>query len=164
MVGVKKSGRRARACQAEGLSNISTFSGGTRIARASLLAAGSASPQSIPTSRTGPVLSNGGAITVTTGIVTGSAGVTGSDGVDVTSCPATTIDNSGTITGGADSNACGAATGGGGVSNAQSIGTLNNSGTISGGRASVPPTFLIRNFFVVYGASGKRRAQRQRFH
>jgi hypothetical protein len=98
VVGVKKSGRRAR--QAEGLSNISTFSGGTRIARASLLAAGSASPQSIPTSRTGPVLSNGGAITVTTGIVTGSAGVTGSDGVDVTSSPAKTIDNSGTITGG----------------------------------------------------------------
>ena len=81
-MGVKKSGRRsACARQVERLSNISTFSGGARISRAALLAGASlvaigalAAPdralaacsgldQIISTSRTGPVLSNGGAIT-----------------------------------------------------------------------------------------------------
>jgi hypothetical protein len=119
-MGVQKSGRQsARSRQVEGPSNISALSGGARISRASLLAGASlvalgalAAPdralaacsghnQTISTSRTGPVLSDGGAITVTTsGSVTGSSGVTGSDGVDVTSSPAKTIDNSGTITGG----------------------------------------------------------------
>ena len=40
-MGVKKSGRRVRARQVEGLSNISTFGGGARISRAALLAGAS---------------------------------------------------------------------------------------------------------------------------
>ena len=74
-MGGQKSGRRARARQVEGLSNISTFGGGARISRAALLAGASlvalAAPwprragaggvrgadRTISTSRTGPVFS-----------------------------------------------------------------------------------------------------------
>src|SRR5271163_4668483 len=122
-MGVKKGVRRggARARQVEDLFNVSTFSGGMRISRAALLAgaslvalgafaapdralaACSGSNQTIVSSTTGPLLSNGGAITVTTsGIVTGGiVGDTGLPGILVTVCPATTIGNSGTIVGGA---------------------------------------------------------------
>ncbi len=147
-MGVKKSGLRARARQVEHLSHISTFSGGARISRASLLAgaslvvlgalaapdralaACSGSPQTISTSRTGPVHSDGGAITVTaSGSISGGPG---SDGVDAFKCPITTLTNqsSGTISGG---NGRTSAAGGAGVSNASTITTLSNSGTISGG-------------------------------
>ena len=147
-MGVNKSGRRWRARQVENLSNISTFLGGRRIsgdfllAGASLVALGAlAAPdralaacsgpnQTISTPTTGPILGNGGAITVT---ATGN--VTGSDGVDVTGCPARTLANSGTIAGGAGSARRGKAAGGAGVSNSGAIGSLNNSGTISGGGA-----------------------------
>ena len=153
-MGVKKSGRRARSRQVEDFSNVSTFSGSVRISRdfllagASLVALGAlAAPdrthaacsgpnQTISTQTTGPILGNGGVITVTaTGNVTRSGGVTGSDGVDVTGCPARTLANSGTITGGAGSARKGEAAGGAGVSNSGTIGSLNNSGTISGGGA-----------------------------
>src|SRR5271163_4069211 len=156
-MGVKKGVRRggARARQVEDLFNVSTFSGGTRISRASLLAgaslvalgalaapdralaACSGSNQTISTPTTGPVVSNGGAITVTkTGIVAGLGGVTGLPGVLVTVCPATTLTNRGAITGGAGSAGNVAAAGGGaGVSSAGTITKLTNSGTISGGGA-----------------------------
>ena len=97
-MGGQKSGRRsARARQVEGLSNISTFSGGARISRASLLAGASlvalgalAAPdralaecsgldQTISTSRTGPVFSDGGSITITgSGSILGGPGATAS--------------------------------------------------------------------------------------
>ena len=116
-MGVKKSGRRARARQVDGLSNISTFSGGARISRASLLAGASlvalaalaapdralaqcsGSRQTISTPTTGPVLSDGGAITVTgSGSISGDPG----DGVDAVTCAITTLTNQsgGTISGG----------------------------------------------------------------
>jgi hypothetical protein len=153
---VEKSGRRdgALARQAEDHSNIPTFSGCGRISRdlmlagTSLVAIGAiAAPdralaacsgpnQTISTPTTGPVLGNGGAITVTaTGIVTGSGGVTGSDGVDAAVCPETTLANSGAITCGAGSAHRGKAADGTGVANSDAIGSLNNRGAISGGHA-----------------------------
>jgi hypothetical protein len=73
----RKSGGRGRKIQV--VSDISTFSGGARISRAALLAGASLvaltpgaaqaacipSPQIIATPTSGPILSNGGAITVT---------------------------------------------------------------------------------------------------
>jgi hypothetical protein len=136
----KSSWRSAGARQVEDLSNIGTFSGGARIWRASLLATASPSAaqaqfggtnQIISTPTTGPVLSNGGAITVTTtGSVTGPSGVTGLVGVEVTVYSTTTLTNNGAISGGA-----GYAAGAAGVSNSATttITTLTNSGAISGG-------------------------------
>ena len=75
----------------------------------------------------GPVVSNGGAITVTgTGAISG-----GPDGVDALTCNITTLTNQsgGTIGGGAGGVS---ASGGVGVLNSQTIATLANSGTISG--------------------------------
>src|SRR5271166_3205958 len=78
--------------------------------------------------RTGPVVSNGGAITVTsTGRISG-----GPDGVDAVACAITTLTNE---SGGTISGATGAsgAAGGAGVSNAATITALSNVGKISGG-------------------------------
>jgi hypothetical protein len=155
-VGVKKSGRRARARQVEDRSYISTFTGSARIPRASLLAGASvlalgafAAPdralatcsgtnQRISTPTTGPVVSDGGAIAVTTtGIVTGLRGATGLAGIDVTVCPATTLTNRGAIGGGAGESSSGNGVGGAGVSNSGAIKTLINSSAISGGAATV---------------------------
>src|SRR5208282_2796032 len=107
----RKSGGRRRKVQ--DVSNISTFRGGMRFSRASLLAgaslaalATSAAPdralaacsgrnQTISTHTKGPVLSNGGAITITTtGFVGGGTSQTG---VLAKVCPVTTLTNSGII-------------------------------------------------------------------
>ena len=147
-MGMKKSGRRCRA-RARHHSDISTFGGGVRISRASLLAGASlvalvafAAPdrafaacsglnRTISTPTTGPVYSNGGAITVTK-----SGSITGLDGVDVTVCPTTTLTNSGMISGGS-AGANTDAAGGAGVSNSATttITKLTNSGMIGGGGA-----------------------------
>jgi hypothetical protein len=82
-MGVRESGRRARAQQGEGLFNISTLSGGARVSRASLLAGASlvalatlgapgaawagcsGADQTISSpSFPGPILATGGDITV----------------------------------------------------------------------------------------------------
>ena len=94
------------------------------------LAACSGHNQTISTSRTGPVLSNGGSITIT-----GSGSITGGpagDGVDALTCPITTLTNQsgGMISGGTGGTS---APGGAGVSNASTITTLTNKGTIRGG-------------------------------
>ncbi len=82
--------------------------------------------QIISGSVSGPIVSNGGAITVTsTGSVAGKP-----DGVDAVSCSIATLTDSGAINGGGG--AVGAA-GGVGVSNSQTITTLSNAGTIGGG-------------------------------
>ena len=84
--------------------------------------------QTISGPRTGPVVSNGGAITVTSsGEISG-----GPDGVDAVTCAITTLTNQsgGTISGGAGGSS---AVGGAGVSNAATITTLSNVGKISGG-------------------------------
>ncbi len=150
-MGGQKSGRRsARSRQVEGLSNTSTFSGGARISRASLLAGASlvaigalAAPdralaacsgldQIISTSKMGPVFSDGGAITVTgTGSISGDP-----DGVDALTCAITTLTNQsgGTISGGNGfSGGFTGGAGGSGVSSVSTITTLTNSGTIRGG-------------------------------
>src|SRR5208282_146893 len=111
----RKSGGRGRKAQV--VSDISTFTGGMRFSRAWLLtgaslaalaalaapdrahAACSGPNRTISTPRTGPVLSNGGAITVTSaGSISG--GPSG-DGVDALTCPITTLTNQsgGTISG-----------------------------------------------------------------
>jgi hypothetical protein len=142
-MGARKGGRgRARGHRVEGSSDVAAWRGRGRASRAALLAGASlialgvfAAPaqaacsgpdQIISTSTAGPIVSNGGAITVTNnGIITGLAGLGVSDGVDVgPACPATTVANSGSISG---------AAGGAGVSNSDTIGTLTNSGTIAGG-------------------------------
>jgi len=89
--------------------------------------------QTISTPTTGPVLSNGGAITIT-----GSGSILGlpsADGVDALTCPITTLTNEsrGTINVGTG---FGALVGGAGVLNASTITTLTNSGAISGGKGS----------------------------
>ena len=139
-MGMQNSGWQSAGARLEDLSDILTFSGGAPISRASLLATASPSAvqaqfggtnQIISTPTTGPVLSNGGAITVTTtGSVTSPSGVTGLAGVDVTVYSTTTLTNNGAITGGA-----GSAAGGAGVSNSATttITTLTNIGAISGG-------------------------------
>ena len=153
-MGMKHSGRRgsARARQVEGLSNVSTIGGGARISRdfllagASLLAlaafaasdralaACSGPNQTISSLERGTVRSNGGAIAVTTtGFVFAGSAVLGRPGVLVAPCPATTIDNNGTIRGGIGFNSFGNAVGGAAVSNSATIMNLTNSGAISGG-------------------------------
>ena len=145
-----KSGGRGRTAQ--DVSDISSVSGGMRFSRASLLAgasfvalAGLSAPgvaraacipslQIIATPTSGPIHSNGGAITVTgSGTITGGPG---GDGVDAVTCPITTLANQlgGAISGGtgaASTNQGGA--GGAGVSNASKITTLTNSGRIADG-------------------------------
>jgi hypothetical protein len=75
---------------------------------------------------TGPILSNGSAITVTkNGKIAG-----GPDGVDAVAFSITTLLNSGAINGAAGA---ASATGGMGVSNFQTIATLINNGSIDGG-------------------------------
>src|SRR5271157_3565075 len=152
-MGMKKSGRRARARQVEGVSNISTFSGAARISRASLLAGASlvaigalAAPDRalaacsgldriISTSRTGPVFSDGGSITINgSGSILGGPG---GDGIDAVTCAITTLTNQsgGTISGGSGASSTGdGGAGGAGVSNASTITTLSNGGAISGGK------------------------------
>jgi hypothetical protein len=104
-MGMQKSGwRSAGARQIEDPSNIWTFSGGAPISRASLLATASPSAaqaqfggmiQIISGPRVGPVVSNGGAITVTkTGIISG-----GPDGVDAVTKSITKLTNRGAING-----------------------------------------------------------------
>jgi PEP-CTERM motif len=84
------------------------------------------SPQTISGPVSGPIVSNGGAITVTsTGSVAGKP-----DGVDAASCSVTTLTDGGKINGGAGA----ASTAGGvGVSNGQRITSLINPGSITGG-------------------------------
>jgi hypothetical protein len=97
------------------------------------LAACSGQNQTISTHRTGPVVSDGGAITITSsGFVSGGTSQTG---VLAKACPATTLSNSGTIAGGAGQDSDGGAVGGAGVSNSATITKLSNTGTISGGFA-----------------------------
>jgi hypothetical protein len=75
---------------------------------------------------TGPILSNGFAITVTkTGSIAG-----GPDGVDAVAFSITTLANRGAINGAAGATS---ATGGLGVSNRRTIATLINNGLIDGG-------------------------------
>ena len=76
--------------------------------------------QTITTAVTGPVISNGGGITVDS-----TASITaGAQGVYAQNCLITVLGNSGLIAGGA---------GGTGVSNAETIMTLYNTGAIKGG-------------------------------
>jgi hypothetical protein len=120
-----------------------------RLSRAALLAGASAfalvalgaparaacvpSPQIINVPASGPIFSNGGAITVT-----GSGSIEGDpDGVDAVTCPISTLTNQsgGTINGGAGAGGFLAGGAGGvGVSNARTIETMTNGGAISGGR------------------------------
>ena len=101
------------------------------------------SPQIIATPVSGPISSNGGAITVTgSGSITGGPG---GDGVDALTCAITTLTNrpGGTISGG---NGVSGAVGGAGVANAGMITTLTNSGKVIGGVGGGVDTFA--------GASG----------
>ena len=105
-MGMQNSGWRSVGARLEDLSDIWTFSGGARISRAALLATASPSAAQaqlggtnliISTPTTGPVLSNGGAITVTsTGIISG-----GPDGVDAVTQSITKLTNRGAINGAA---------------------------------------------------------------
>ncbi len=135
-MGMQNSGwRSAGARLVEDPSDIWTFSGGAPISRASLLA--TASPSAVQTHFgginriisgpvAGPVVSNGGAITVTsTGLISG-----GPDGVDALTSSITKLTNRGAIKAAAGATS---AAGGLGVSNLQTIGALINKGLISGG-------------------------------
>ena len=139
--------RRARGSKVPNVSKSTSV----RISRASLLAGallGFAAPdralakcsgadQTFSTATTGPVFSDGGAITVTEmGSVTGASHVTGLDGVEAAKCRVTTLSNSGKIAGGAGIGSFVSGYGGAGVTNARKIGTLTNSGAIAGGGAS----------------------------
>jgi hypothetical protein len=102
------------------------LAGAVLIAFAAFCAPGAAratcvpSLQTISGSVTGPIVSNGGAITVTSkGSIAGNP-----DGVDAVSCSITTLTDSGAING---------AAGGTGVSNGQTITSLVNPGSITGG-------------------------------
>jgi hypothetical protein len=124
----------------ERVSRAALLAGASVFALAALGASGVAraacvpSPQIIATPTSGPIFSNGGAITVTgSGSITGGPG---GAGVDALTCPITTLANQsgGTISG--LSGVAGSLTGGNGgagVSNAGTIKRLSNSGTISGG-------------------------------
>jgi hypothetical protein len=84
--------------------------------------------QTISAPTVGPVLSNDGAIVVTsTGVING-----GPDGVDAPTCSISTLSNSGTV-GGATGGAGAAGGRGVAVSSGQTITTLTNDGTIKGG-------------------------------
>ena len=135
-MGMQKSGwRSAGARLVEDLSNIGTFSGDAPISRASLLATASPSAAQaqfggmnriISGPVAGPILSNGGAITVTsTGTISG-----GPDGVDALTSSITKLTNRGAINGAAGATS---ASGGQGVSNLQTITALINRGLIAGG-------------------------------
>ena len=122
-------GRVSRAALLAGASAFAlTALGASGVARAACVP----SPQIIATPTSGPIFSNGGAITVTgAGSITGGPG---GDGVDALTCAITTltIQAGGTISGGNGGGGYGRR-GGVGVSNAGTITTLSNSGTISGG-------------------------------
>jgi len=156
-MGVKKSRgpERPPSAAIQSLAGFLAWTGGGRFSRAALLASASlvalsafaapdralarcsGRPQTYSTPTTGPVYSDGGAITVTTsGTVTGPGGVIGLPGVLVTACPATALTNSGAINGGGGSS--GTKVGGAGVSNSATITALTNSGAISGGAAGSP--------------------------
>jgi hypothetical protein len=148
-MGVKKSVWRdhARGRSVEDVSGVATSTGGMRTSRAALLAGASLAAlvavgapgealaacsmldQTISAPTMGPILSDGGAIEVTsTGSISG-----GPDGVDASGCSITTlgVQAGGAISGRNSSYSSGA--GGLGVSNARTITTLANSGTITGG-------------------------------
>jgi hypothetical protein len=97
------------------------------------LAACSGQNQTISTHRTGPVVSDGGAITITSSGFVSSG--TSQAGVQANVCPVTTLTNSGVIAGGAGQDSLGGAIGGAGVSNSYTITKLTNTGTINGGFA-----------------------------
>ena len=143
--------RRARGSKVPNVSKSTSV----RVSRASLLAGASliallafAAPdralakcsgadQTFSTATTGPVFSDGGAITVTKmGSVTGASSVTGLDGVQAAKCRLTTLSDSGKIAGGAGAGSFVSGHGGAGVTNARKIGTLTNSGAIAGSGAS----------------------------
>jgi hypothetical protein len=151
-MGVKKSVGRDQA-RGRSVPNASRFPCG--VSRASLLASVSlvasvvlAAPdralakcsganQTFSTATTGPVFSDGGALTVTkSGSVTGASGLTGLDGVDAVKCRVTTLGNSGAIAGGAGNGTFVSGFGGAAVSNAGTIRILTNTGAINGGEAN----------------------------
>src|SRR5271166_5056528 len=121
-------GRVSRAALLAGASAFALAGlGASGVARATCLR----SPQIISTPISGPIFSNGGAITIT-----GSGDISGDpDGVDALTCPITTLTNQsgGKISGGNGAAGLSGGTGGAGVSNASKIATLTNSGTIHGG-------------------------------
>jgi hypothetical protein len=138
-----------------GRSRAALLAGASLVALAALaapdqaLAACSGHDQTISTSRTGPVHSNGGAITVTGSgsILGGPSGDAGGDGVSSAST-ITTLSNGGTISGGSGTTVS-AGAGGVGVSNAGTITTLTNSGKINGGNGAFG-----RGFCCAGGAGG----------
>ena len=127
-------GRRAQApakLDAGPVSRVAMLAGASVAALMALGGAGVARAACVPSLQTisgntaGPIVSDGGAITVT-----GSGSILGGpDGVDALDCPITTLTNE---AGGAISGAGG---GGAGVSNANTITTLTNIGMIAGGGA-----------------------------
>jgi hypothetical protein len=160
----------------EGLFRAALLAGASLIALAAFGAPDVAracvpTPQTISTPTGGPVLSNGGAITVTSsGSIAGSP-----DGVDAPTCSVSTLMNSGSISGaggaagapggvgvsnakgvtigslannasgtiiGGNGGATSSAPGGAGVSNAGAIMTLTNSGQISGGNGGFGPGLI----------------------
>jgi len=123
------------------VSRAALLAGASVFALAALGASGVAraacdpSPQIIAMPTSGPIHSNGGAITITgSGSITGGPG---GDGVDALTCPITTLTNQsgGTISGGNgySSTSQSGGAGGAGVSNASTITALANRGAISGG-------------------------------
>jgi hypothetical protein len=119
------------------VSRAALLAGASAFALAALTAAGVAraacvpSLQTIATPMSGPIFSNGGAITVT-----GSGSISGGpDGVNALNCPITKLTNQsdGTISGGNGAGGTLGGAGGAGVSNDRTITTLTNRGAISGG-------------------------------
>ena len=120
-----------------GLSRAALLAGASLVVFAALSAPGAmgaahaacaSSPQTISGPVAGPILSDGGAITVT-----GSGKISGdSDGIDAVNCAITklAIKPGGIISAGAGGSGL---SGGVGVSNANKITTLISSGTIGGG-------------------------------
>ena len=123
-------GRVSRAALLAGASALALpVLGGSGVA----LAACVPSPQTVATPVSGPIFSNGGAMTVTgSGSITGGPG---GDGVHALKCPITTLANQsgGTISGGDGAAGISGGTGGAGVSNARTIVTLTNKGAIGAG-------------------------------
>ena len=117
------------------VSRAALLAGASLVALAALGASGVAQAACVPSRQTisgpiaGPVMSNGGAITVTgRGKIAG-----GPDGIDAVKCAITklAIKAGGTILG--RKGASGTTQGGAGVSNAATITTLTNAGAIGGG-------------------------------
>jgi len=135
---VSRGRKRNRGCEGGGRSRAGLLPGALLIALAALGAPGAAraactgSTQTISEPVTGPIISNGGAITVTTnGSIAGNP-----DGVEATACAITTlsIQSPGSIEAGPG--AAGASTGGAGgvgVLNENTITTLSNAWIINGG-------------------------------